>query len=147
MNKKNIPVFLTFLALIFISACSFYPSYEQVLSQRSKIKPVSFDKEEWFDDEGIGVEQLWEKRPAMARDLVNRNLLIGKSSEDVTRLLGKNEKDKFGDESMMKYIIFEKHGVVDPVFIEYLTIYFDDRDKVSKTKIEIVMMDGHPDYR
>ena len=146
MNKKRVVFFLILLTISISSACfSVYPSYEEIVKERSKIKPILFEKEKWFDDKKIGVEALWEVRPALARDLINRNLLIGKTVAEVEEMIGKLEVDK--GTNTVSYTIFVENGVVDPVFIENLVIKFDQNNKVEKNEIQIRMMDGHPDYR
>ena len=130
---------------IFLSCLSGYPSYEEVKETRSKIKPIPFEREKWFDKKGIGVEALWETRPGLARDLVNRNLLTGKSYTEVKELLGEQEMDK--REKAISYELYVENGVADPIYIENLIINFDENEKVSNAEIKISMMDGHPDYR
>ena len=86
---KKIIGLLILLALSIFTACfSRYPSFEEVQERRDKIQPITFEKQKWFDKKGIGVEALWEIRPGLARDLVNRNISIGKSFTEVTDLLG-----------------------------------------------------------
>lgn len=146
MRKKLIVIFLVFLNLFVNSSCfRFYPSYEEVVETRSKIEPISFTREKWFDDRGIGVEALWETRPGLARDLINRNLLIGKNYSEVQELLGKQEKDK--SDNSVTYALFYDMGVADPVYVEDLYIKFDENDRVIHNQIISKMMDGHSDYR
>lgn len=145
-EKKLIIIFLVFITLFSLNSCfRGYPSYEEVIENRSKIKPIPFEKEKWFDEKGIGVEALWETRPGLARDLVNRNLLIGKSYAEIQELLGEMEKGP--TENAVNYTLFVDPSVVDPVYIESLHIKFDENDKVVSNEIGIKMMDGHPDYR
>jgi hypothetical protein len=134
------------LGLSTFSAClQHYPSVEEVVETQSKIKPIPFERKRWFDDKGIGVEALWEDRPGLARDLLNRNILIGKSFSEVKELLGDanmNESD-----NSISYQTFVENGFADPIFIESLVISFDKTEKVENAEIHIRMMDGHPDYR
>jgi hypothetical protein len=146
MRKKLIIIFLVSLNLFAASSCfQGYPSYEEIVESRSRIKPIPFEKEKWFDDRGIGVEALWKTRPGLARDLINRNLLVGKSYTEVQNLLGEVEKNP--TENSISYALFYDMGVIDPVYVEDLYIKFDDDDKVISNEIQIKMMDGHPDYR
>lgn len=146
MNAKRFVIFPVFLSLAICSACFLiYPSYEEIVSERSKIKSVKFEKEKWFDDRGIGVEAFWQTRPALARDLVERSLLTGKTVAEVEEMIGKIEIDEKTNSA--SYTIFVENGVTDPVFIENLFIKFDNNGKVEKTEIQIKIMDGHPDYR
>lgn len=146
MYKKLIIIFSISLSLFAVSSCYCgYPSYEEIVESRSKIKPIPFTREKWFDDRRIGVEALWETRPGLARDLINRNILIGKSYLVVQELLGEQEKSV--TENSVTYALFYDLGVVDPVYVENLYIKFDDNDKVISNEIQVKMMDGHPDYR
>jgi hypothetical protein len=146
MRKKLIIVFFIFLNLfVAISCFRGYPSYEEVVESRSKIKPISFTREKWFDKKGIGVEALWETRPGLARDLINRNLLIGKNYTEVQELLGEQSRDN--EDNSVSYELYVENGFADPIFIEYLIINFDENQKVKSAKTEVHMMDGHPDYR
>ncbi len=146
MRKKLIIVFFIFINLFAANACfRDYPSYEEIVESRSRIKPIPFEREKWFDDRRIGVEALWETRPGLARDLVNRKLLIGKSYTEVQELLGEEEMN--GKSKTVSHTVDVDEGVVDPVYIENLVIKFDEKDKVENAGIEIKMMDGHPDYR
>lgn len=142
--RKEIIIILSSV-FVFLISCQTYPSYEQIKESRSKIKAETFTKEKWFDDKDIGVEIFWEERPKLARDLMNRKLLIGKSFNQVTELLGKEQKDE--KSNSINYNIRIENGVVDPIYIEKFIIYFDKENKVNNTEIKIVMMDGHPDYR
>ncbi len=143
MRKKLLFIYL--VIFILFTGCYIYPSYEQVVSQRNKIKSIPFEKEKWFDEKGIGKEALWDTRPGLARDLIDRKLLIGKGFEEIIELLGNNEMDK--KTKSVSYNTFTELGAVDPVFMEFLYIYFDENNKVEKAEIKIQMMDGHPDYR
>lgn len=146
MLKKIAVIFIIFLNLFVLSSCfRGYPSYEEVVKNRSKIKPIPFTKEKWFDKKGIGVEVLWETRPGLARDLINRSLLIGKSYSEIQELLGEESKDN--ESNSVSYELFIENGVADPIFIEYLVINFDNNEKATDAKIKVAMMDGHPDYR
>jgi hypothetical protein len=146
MYRKRFLSLLILLLLFTLASCfKGYPSYEEVVESRSKIKPVAFEKQKWFDDRGIGVEVLWEIRPRLARDLINRNLLIGKSVDEVTELLG--EGNFYEKTNTLVYEAYVENGVADPIFIEYLIIKFNESKKAEKAEITIKMMDGHPDYR
>lgn len=146
MRKKLIIIFLVSLNLFTVSSCfQDYPSYEEIVESRSKIEPIPFEKEKWFDDKNIGVEALYKTRPGLARDLINRNLLIGKSYTEVQEILGNEEMDE--KNKTVSYTVDVDTGVVDPVYIENLVIKFDEKDNVENAAIEIKMMDGHPDYR
>src|SRR5687768_6939115 len=115
MNTKKIVnfVFLTLLSAFLCSCFTYYPSYEQVVESRNKIEPITFEKQKWFDKKGIGVEALWEERPGLARDLINRKLLLGKSFAEIQEMLGEMEKVK--TTNSVSYEIYVEMGVVDPV--------------------------------
>ncbi len=93
-----------FISLAFLISCQIYPSYEQIIERRSKIKPETFSKKKWFDDKGFGVEAFWEERPKLARDLINRNLLIGKNFDEIIELLGEQQKDE--ENNLVTYSIY-----------------------------------------
>ncbi len=146
MLKKILQIFLILLSLSAFSACFlYYPSVEKVVADRSKIKPIPFEREKWFDDKGIGVEALWEERPGLARDLLNRKILIGKSFSEIKELLGDTNINEF--DNSISYQTFVENGAVDPIFIESLIINFDKNEKATNAEIFITMLDGHPDYR
>jgi hypothetical protein len=146
MQKKPLLILLILLGLSAFSAClPHYPSVEEVVEKRSKIKPITFERKRWLDDKGIGVEALWDDRPGLARDLLNRNILIGKSFSEVKELLGDAEIIEYTNS--ISYDTFIEEGVADPVFIESLVISFDKNEKVENAEIQIRMMDGHPNYR
>ncbi len=69
----------------------------------------------------------------MARDLVNRKLLVGKTREEVLELLGKT--DSYGRENIISYKLVEKFWIIDPVSIELLDITFNEENKVEKAEI------------
>jgi hypothetical protein len=145
LKSLNFILFLTLSSFIFFACSSRYPSYEEVQEGRTKIEPITFEKEKWFDKKGIGVEALWETRPGLARDLINRNLLIGKSFTEVKELLGEEEMSR--EDKSVSYTLYNESGFVDPIYIENLIVNFDENEKVKNAGIEIKMMDGHPDYR
>lgn len=101
--------------------------------RRNWIRPIPFDKEKWSDDRGIGVEALWDVRPALARDLINNNKLIGKTKPEVISMLG----DADDSSNIIRYeldVIWREN--IDPIAIEYLKINFNSENKVEKAEIE-----------
>jgi hypothetical protein len=51
MKKNRGVIFLLFLCSLIYSACvSDYPGYKEIRESRSKIEPIPFEKEKWFDE-------------------------------------------------------------------------------------------------
>ena len=94
------------------------------------ISPMPFEKQKWKDFDSISS---FEYRPRMARDLVNKKLLIGKTRSEVFEMF--NEKE---DGKIIRYETEEIYDSIDPIAIEFLTIYFDENDKVEKAEIEFI---------
>lgn len=67
----------------------------------------------------------------MARDLVNKNLLIGKTRVEVFEMFGEEKTGK-----IIKYETEEIFYVIDPIAVEFLKITFDENEKVEKAEIE-----------
>ena len=106
-------------------------------NSRMGITPISFDKTKWL--ESSTVEQSINVRPGMARDLINRKTLIGKSCSDVIDLLGKpaHEYDYQGSKKLL-FDVAEIYRGIDPVQIESLEVTLDENKKVMDAKIKLI---------
>jgi hypothetical protein len=130
MRSRLFIIFLITTVLVLFVGCR-----TNIEKGRNFIQPIPFEKEKWSDDRGIGVEALWEIRPALARDLINKGKLIGKSREEVIEMLG-DEGNTFGFPNMQSYQLEQIQGFAYPIAIEFLQITFNTENKVEKAEIE-----------
>jgi outer membrane protein assembly factor BamE (lipoprotein component of BamABCDE complex) len=86
-----------------------------------------FDSQKWKQK---GVDwQISELRENMIDDLISSNILKGKDSIQVLKLLGEPEQTKG---NLNYYLIREKYSIdIDPEYISYLVIEFDKNKKVK----------------
>lgn len=78
----------------------------------------------------------WKHRPKLARELVNKNLLIGKTRAEIVEML-REENISNSDKSIVKYELEQIYSLnIDPIAIEYLKLTFDKENKVEKAEIE-----------
>ena len=139
--------FLTVILLVSIFLLSCYQTdYEK---QRTLIKPVPYEKQKWFGlDEGSGRETEWEFRPKMARDLVNRKILIGKSRQEVIEMLGKDGDYGLYSPDKIRYELEQIYGRnIDPIAIENLIVTFNQENKVEKAEIQFIKTADWENYR
>ena len=104
---------------------------------RNRIQPKTFLNENWNDD-----DFRWTYRPGMARDLIKRNVLIGKTRVEVVDLLGKSGLDVDINSNKMTYELDQlfQRGV-DLAAVENLKITFNSNDTVEKAEIEFIKVD------
>ncbi len=96
------PVVYVGIVLIWMSSVSYYPKQ-------------SFQKEKW--DTNV------EERYKMSKDIINSEILIGKTKEEVIELLGQ-EYSTYGDNNLTYYLGFVPGVIViDP---DVLDIYFEN---------------------
>ena len=108
--------------------------------QRSLIWQIPYEKQKWLDAESMSFlsDKSDNPRPAMARELVNENILIGKTREEIFEMLGKGDSGSNGDPNSkyISYLLEEIYRLdIDPVAVESLVIKFDRADKVEKAEI------------
>lgn len=123
------------VSLILIFVLSGFHKYLPVTGlQRILIWQIPYEKEKWFDAEPMSVDRTDNPLPGMARNLVNNNVLIGKTREEVFEMLGKGEGDP--NSKYISYLLEEIYRLdIDPVAYETLVITFDESDKVEKAEI------------
>lgn len=128
MRNLVVKISILFLCLNFISGCRFFTE-----QNRNKISPMPFEKQKWDFIPSVPDDSKY--RPRMARELVNNNLLIGKTRAEVFEMLG-------GEEQKGKVITYKLEEIyeflnIDPIAIELLSINFSDEDRVKKAEIEL----------
>ncbi len=100
---------------------------------RSFISPQPFDEKVWKDFNGRAA------RPGMARDLVSRKALNGKTRDEVRTMLGHEMPKRSGD-SYARYelaLLGDTQSGLDPGAAEYLKVNFGDDGKVTSAEIEV----------
>ncbi|HEX9960614.1 MAG TPA: hypothetical protein VGB00_06770 [Pyrinomonadaceae bacterium] len=134
MRKRLTEILLLFVGLnLLLSGC--------VEQRRKFIHPIPFEKQKWLglDDDGISdAEMRWKYRPGMAKYLIDKEILIGKSRPELLAMLGEYVDDSLADSKKeIKYELEQIYGSnIDPIAIESLKITFDSVDKVEKAEIE-----------
>ncbi len=123
---------------LFISTLLFVNCRVDIEQQRNLIKPALYERQKWFGyDEGLGRETEWEFRPRMARDLVSRNILIGKSRAEIIEMLGKDGDEGLYAPNKIRYELESIYGRnIDPVAHELLIVTFNQENKAEKAEIE-----------
>lgn len=104
-------------------------------SIRSLIQPKEFVKDVWNSQEVMDIQ--WANRPALARDLIRRKVLLGKSIQEVREMLGDSGADDTGVTVDLRYELEEIFECdIDPVAIENMVIFFNSDGKVKQVQIE-----------
>src|SRR5215213_6822853 len=135
MHKHLTKILLLFVALNLLLSCR-----NNIEQRRKFIEPIPFEKQKWLGIDNDGISDAGTRRtyrPGMARYLINKEILIGKSRADIIEMLGNDGNDGFNEERETKYdleLIWIRN--IDPAAIEYLKINFNGEDKVEKTEIE-----------
>jgi hypothetical protein len=132
MRKRLTKTLILFVVLnLLLSGC--------VERQRKFIQPIPFDKKKWlglYDDVNSDWMIRTENRPGMARYLIEKEVLIGKSYAEVIEMLGEHD-DGFNAAREVRYSLEDIYGRnIDPIAIEYLKLIFNGEDKVEKAEIE-----------
>lgn len=82
----------------------------------------------------------WGIRKDMAKDIVNRQLLIDKSSKEVNDILGTPEVYSDVEANKFYYIIEMNYGHdIDPVKIMHLIVSLDSKGKVISVNEETIV--------
>ena len=96
---------------------------------------IPFEREKWQGEHSPHTNDI--NRPGMARNLVNQKLLIGKTREEIREILGKPEPMPEGTQNqIIHYTLEEEYWIIDPVFIEWLEITFNQENNVEKAEIK-----------
>lgn len=129
MKKLTVNLLVAFVLFNLLLGCGV--GLEQ---SRNNIEPMFFEKEKWSNSDA---EMRWKYRPGMARYLINKKVLIGKSKADIYEMLGEENTNNYDKEIDSKYKLEEFYGSnIDPIAFEYLRIYFDESDKVERVEID-----------
>jgi len=96
------------------------------------IAPRPFDSAKWrsLDSLSEGEELL-----AMARDVVTRRLLVGKSRAEVLGLLGETSYER-KPQNELRYALRDEFSGIDPIGGDYLVVVFDAGDRVIEVRHE-----------
>ncbi len=94
------------------------------------ITAIAFEPERWRQS-----AQIFDgnTRSKMATDLISRNLLVGKTRDEVQKILGKPEYEE--RQNKISYKLKEEFWIIDPVSIEWLDVIFNRENKVEKAEI------------
>ena len=89
-------------------------------------RPIASDRAQWLQ---AREEEDWRVRSRVAKDLLNRNVLIGQSRSQLLTLLG--EPDKYADASdqQLYYLIREDWDGIDPTRPDHLLIDGSERPR------------------
>lgn len=123
--------------LVFAQNCRFTSSW-----QRSFISSVQYEKEKWLNADITGTIGGDNPRPGIARDLIEKKSLIGKSREEIIEMLGNGENHGIYEPNTISYSLEEIFWIIDPVAYENLIIYFDNENKVEKAEIKFYKIGG-----
>ncbi len=94
---------------------------------------IPFERERWLKENALTKGNC---RPAMARNLISQNLLVGKTRNEILEMLGKLENMSEEMQNKISYTLEEEFWIIDPVSIEWLEITFNQEDKVEKAEIK-----------
>lgn len=71
----------------------------------------------------------------MARDLINRKVLIGESREKIIEMLGESFREVPPETNEIFYELEYIIKGIDPIAIEYLKIIFNQENKVERAEV------------
>ena len=129
MKKLTIKLFTVLILLNLSIGCT-------LKQRRYFVSSIPFDEKQWKINDA---EMRWQVRPGMARDLINRNLLIGKNCDEINELLN-IYKYQSCDKNFIEFGLREFYGAwiygFDPTSREVLRIYFDENEKVVNAEIK-----------
>ena len=132
MRSKILVFFSLIFSLVWFLNCSI-----PIEQQRNMITPKSFVSEDWRSS-----DLRWINRPEMARDLIKKEVLIGKTRKEIFEMLGELE---FEDDSQSNQITYELEQLfqrsVDLAAVENLKITFNSNDIVENAEIEFLKID------
>jgi hypothetical protein len=95
---------------------------------------VRFEKTRWLQ---AREEESWGVRSAMAKDLINRNALIGQTRDQVIALLGEPEKYSDASPHQLYYLVREEWDWIDPARRDHLVVSTDESGRTIAAKIDI----------
>lgn len=91
-----------------------------------------FDSNKW-KEQGLDW-YLTDVRENMLSDIINSDTLIDMSNPQIIQLLGEPEEMSSKE---YKYLVKEKYGSdIDPEYIKYLIVNFDERGKVINVEVK-----------
>ena len=96
---------------------------------------IPFDGERWRSESSLHIN--YPYRPGMARNLVSKKLLIGKTRNEIQEMLGEPEPPPEKIKNKFTYTLEEDYGWdIDPIFTEWLEITFTQENKVEQAEIK-----------
>ncbi len=97
---------------------------------------IKFNHDAWIKAKDTAS---WDIRKKMAKDIMNRQLLINKSEKEVNDILGTPEAYADVETNKLYYIIEMNYGYdIDPVKIVHLIVSLDSKGKVIKVSEETI---------
>ena len=120
--------------IIFFVQCLF------LVSSCNEVKPIPFDSKVWKEEANTFTTSYSYNsglsRPGMARDLINRNSLVGKNAQEIEELLGK----PYAEEQNNKYVYKTEEQIfsIEPQRLELLYIIFGKEKTVEKVEIRTI---------
>ena len=134
---KTVFIFIASIVIIVFVSIFFQNCRTGLNLQRTFISSVPYEKQKWFGSDIISsAENTSNYRPGIARDLIKQNILIGKSRDEITEMLGKSEVQEVSEPEIINYQLEEIFDVIDPIAFEDLIITFNNNDKVEKAEIQ-----------
>ncbi len=104
------------------------------MQRRKWVVTIPFNEERWKINNAA---MRWEVRPGMARDLIKRELLIGKNCKEINDLLTIYNYVSC-DENVVEFELKQFYSTnIDPSAIEYLYIYYDENNKVKNAEVKL----------
>jgi hypothetical protein len=99
-----------------------------------KSRPIPFEKARWLQ---AREEENWRVRSAMAKDLINRKVLIGQTRDQVTALLGQPEDYSDASTHQLYYLVREDWDWIDPTRQDHLLVSTDESGRTVAAKMDI----------
>ncbi len=75
----------------------------------------------------------------MADDLVSRDLVVGKTAGEVTKLLGAPESYSSPQPRTLYYLVDRESKGIDPCRIEHLVVHFSEDQHALHTEHEVTL--------
>ena len=119
-NTMKIMIFLFSMILFFMStSCT--------------NKTTVFNKEKWINTRKHSeIDIDWNVQKSMAQDLIDKNMLIGKTKSEIIQLLGEPAKLTDISRDELYYKIEVEYDGIDSVKLEYLIITLNSESFATK---------------
>ena len=130
---KTLFIFIASIIIIVFASIFFQNCRTALNWQRTFISSIPYERQKWFGSDIISSGETGSNsRPGIARGLIKKNILVGKSQKEIIEMLGKSEGQKVSSYKLEE--IYAEN--IDPIAYEVLNITFDDNEKVEKAEIE-----------